>query len=83
MAVCGIQKMLGFASLNPTYPTLQESLGPYTMESPACYTCRTTGLTCKNEDTEVNDVVRKSVNEFYATAAIHPQKELPYFILQE
>ncbi len=56
--------------------TLQESLGPYTMESPACYTCRTTGLTCKNEDTEVKDIVRKSVNEFYATAAIHPQKEL-------
>ena len=23
MAVCGIQKMLGFASLNPTYPAVQ------------------------------------------------------------
>ncbi len=56
--------------------TLRESLGPYTMESPACYTCRTAGLAGINEDTAANDVVRKSVNEFYATAAIHPQKEL-------
>lgn len=29
---------------------LKESLGPYTMESSACYTCRTSGLTCKNND---------------------------------
>ena len=44
------------------------------MESPACYTCRTAGLTCKNEDLEAKDIVRKSVNEFYATAAIQSQK---------
>lgn len=56
--------------------TLQESLNPYTMESPACYTCRTTGLTCKNEADDAKDAVRKSVNEFYAAAAIQPQKEL-------
>lgn len=56
--------------------TLQESLNPYTMESPACYTCRTTGLTCKNEKHDAKDAVRKSVNEFYAAAAIQPQKEL-------
>ena len=56
--------------------TLRESIGPYTMESPACYTCRTAGLTCKNEDLEAKDIVRKSVNEFYATAAIQSQKEL-------
>ncbi|MDR4507931.1 MAG: methyltransferase domain-containing protein [Candidatus Brocadiaceae bacterium] len=72
--------------------TLQESLKPYTMGSPACYTCRTTGLTCKNDDplscktnifqgdkmskVIVKDTVRESVNEFYATAAIQPQKEL-------
>ena len=72
--------------------TLRESLVPYSMESPACYTCRTSGLTCKNEDYlsyETNtfqggkelkilakDTVRKSVNEFYATAAIQPQKKL-------
>ncbi len=56
--------------------TLQESLNPYTMESPACYTCRTTGLSCKNEVHDAKDAVRKSVNEFYAAAAIQPQKEL-------
>lgn len=56
--------------------TLGESLVPYTMESPACYTCRTAGLTCKNEDLEAKDIVRELVNEFYATAAIQPQKEL-------
>lgn len=56
--------------------TLKESLGPYTMESPACYTCRTSGLTCKNEGVETKDIVRKSVGEFYAAAAIQPQKEL-------
>jgi len=56
--------------------TLGESLGSYTMESPACYTCRTSGLTCKNEYLEAKDIVRESVNEFYATAAIQPQKEL-------
>ena len=72
--------------------TLKESLKPYTMESPACYTCRTSGLTCKNddlysyetgvlpggEDAKVigKDNVRESVNKFYATAAVQPQKEL-------
>ena len=72
--------------------TLKESMVPYIMESPACYTCRTSGLTCKNDDFlsyETNifqggkelkilakDTVRKSVNEFYATAAIQPRKEL-------
>lgn len=30
--------------------TLKESLKPYIMESPACYTCRTSGLTCKNDE---------------------------------
>lgn len=72
--------------------TLKESLKPYTMESPACYTCRTSGLTCKNDDSvsyetrlsqndeEVKviekETVRKSVNKFYSTAAAHTQKEL-------
>ena len=58
--------------------SLGESLGPYTMESPACYTCRTSGLTCKNEEPKliIRNTVRESVNEFYATAAIQPQKEL-------
>ena len=58
--------------------TLKEALGPYAMESSACYTCRTSGLTCKNEDSTfaVNDTTRISVNKFYATAAIQPQKEL-------
>ena len=58
--------------------TLGESLGSYTMESPACYTCRTSGLTCKNEEPKliIRNTVRESVNEFYATAAIQPQKEL-------
>lgn len=27
---------------------LREGLGPYLMESPACYTCRVSGLTCTN-----------------------------------
>jgi len=72
--------------------TLKESLKPYAMESPACYTCRMSGLTCKNDgshsyetgispnDEEVKgigkDTVRKSVNKFYSTAANQPQKEL-------
>ena len=58
--------------------TLGESLGSYTMESPACYTCRTSGLTCKNEEPKliVRNTDRELVNEFYATAAIRPQKEL-------
>ena len=72
--------------------TLNESLTSYMMESPACYTCRTSGLTCKNDDShsyetgvsqngeEVEgmrkDTVRKSVNKFYSTAATQPQKEL-------
>ncbi|MEK7806088.1 MAG: methyltransferase domain-containing protein, partial [Planctomycetota bacterium] len=58
--------------------SLGESIGPYTMESPACYTCRTSGLTCKNEEPKliIRNTVRESVNEFYATAAIQPQKEL-------
>ncbi len=72
--------------------TLKESLKPYTMESPACYTCRTSGLTCKNDDSvsyetrlsqndeEVKviekETVRKSVNKFYSTAAAHTQKDL-------
>ena len=72
--------------------TLKESLKPYTMESHACYTCRTSGLTCKNDDSvsyetrlpqndeEVKviekETVRKSVNKFYSTAAAHTQKEL-------
>ena len=58
--------------------TLKDSLGSYTMESPACYTCRTSGLTCKNEELKViiENTARKSVNKFYATAAVQPQKEL-------
>jgi len=72
--------------------SLKEALGPYMMESPACYTCRTSGLTCKNDDflsyethtfqggkelkILAKDTVRKLVNEFYATAAMQPQKEL-------
>ena len=72
--------------------TLNESLIPYTMESPACYTCRTSGLTCKNDtlllyETDLSknsedikairkDTVRKSVNKFYATAAVQSQQEL-------
>ncbi|MBI2472900.1 MAG: methyltransferase domain-containing protein [Planctomycetes bacterium] len=72
--------------------TLKESFVPYTMESPACYTCRISGLTCKNNDlhsyetgvpenikdikTIRKDTVRKSVNKFYADAAIQPKKEL-------
>ena len=43
----------------------------YTMESPACYTCRTSGLTCKNEElltklkkNITRNTVRESVNEF-------------------
>lgn len=28
--------------------SLKEGLGPYIMESPACYTCRVSGLTCTN-----------------------------------
>ncbi|MFO0795241.1 MAG: methyltransferase domain-containing protein [Candidatus Brocadiaceae bacterium] len=58
--------------------TLKEALGFYVMESPACYTCRTSGLTCKNEESKivVEDTARKSVNRFYAAAAIRPQKEL-------
>lgn len=72
--------------------TLNESLTSYMMASPACYTCRTSGLTCKNDgshsyETGVSrngeavegmgkDTVRKSVNKFYSTAATQPQKEL-------
>lgn len=72
--------------------TLKESLVPYTMESPACYTCRISGLSCKNNDFHSyetgasqnnadtkairKDTIRKSVNTFYAAAAIQPQKEL-------
>ena len=33
--------------------TLNESLKSYTMESHACYTCRTSGLTCKNDDSHL------------------------------
>lgn len=72
--------------------SLKESMRPYTLESHACYTCRTSGLTCKNdatllykrnaheEDKVLKDVgidtVRKSVHEFYAAAANEPQREL-------
>ena len=72
--------------------TLNESLKSYMMESPACYTCRTSGLTCKNDDSHLyetgisknsedirairKDTVRKSVNKFYATAAVQSQQEL-------
>ncbi len=72
--------------------SLKEALGPYTMVSPACYTCRTSGLTCKNNvplscktniiqgdkmpKVFVKDTIRKSVNEFYATAANQFKKEL-------
>ncbi len=37
--------------------TLSESLKPYTMESQACYTCRTEGLTCKNNDLQSYETV--------------------------
>jgi len=72
--------------------TLNESLKSYTMESHACYTCRTSGLTCKNDDSHLyetdisqnsedikairKDTVRKSVNKFYSTAAVQSQQEL-------
>ena len=59
--------------------TLKEAFRPYTMESPVCYTCRMSGLTCKNDNEQKivpNNIVRKSVHEFYATAANKPQKEL-------
>lgn len=72
--------------------SLKESMGPYELESPACYTCRTSGLTCKNDDSFLykrnalqedeiqknveDDTVRKSVHEFYAAAANEPQREL-------
>ncbi len=71
---------------------LKESMVPYVLESPACYTCRTSGLTCKNDDPFLSkrntlqedpirkniedDTVRKSVHEFYAAAANQPQREL-------
>ncbi len=42
--------------------TLNESLIPYTMESTACYTCRTFGLTCKNDDS-VSYETRLSQND--------------------
>ncbi|MCF6158026.1 MAG: methyltransferase domain-containing protein [wastewater metagenome] len=70
---------------------LKESTKPYVMESPACYTCRTSGLTCQNDnppsygtdisskskltENSIKDPVRESVNTFYA-AAIRPQEEL-------
>lgn len=72
--------------------SLKESMSPYILESPACYTCRTSGLTCKNDDSFLykgnalqednilkdieDDTVRKSVHEFYAAAANQPQREL-------
>ncbi|MCF6150318.1 MAG: methyltransferase domain-containing protein [Candidatus Kuenenia sp.] len=58
--------------------TLKESLSPYLMDSPVCYTCVSSGLTCKNEDVGVikDDTVRKSVRAFYTNAAKQPQKEL-------
>jgi len=58
--------------------SLKESLHPYTMGSSVCYTCVTSGLTCKNEDAGVikDDTVRKSVRAFYTNAAKQPQEEL-------
>lgn len=65
--------------------SLKESMRPYVMESPACYTCRTSGLICKNDDVPVlksdtsgesKNTMRRSVHTFYAIAADKPQKEL-------
>lgn len=72
--------------------SLKEAMGPYVLESPACYTCRTSGLTCKNDDSFLykgntlqedqirkdieKDAVRESVHEFYAVAANESQREL-------
>lgn len=72
--------------------SLKESMGPYVLGSSACYTCRTSGLTCKNDDSLLYkrdtlqkdkirkgaevDTIRESVHEFYAAAANEPQREL-------
>lgn len=69
--------------------TLRETLKPFPLAYSACYTCRVQGLSCANpqEKKEHGDamttakassceVTRQDVQDFYAQAAVKPQKEL-------
>ncbi|MFQ5353948.1 MAG: methyltransferase domain-containing protein [Thermodesulfobacteriota bacterium] len=56
--------------------TIEESLRPVALTSPACYTCVKEGLSCSNASSTCCETRRENVKTFYGAAAAEPQPEL-------
>ncbi len=56
--------------------TIQESLRPVALTSPACYTCVKEGLSCSNASSTCSEARREDVKSFYGEAAVEPQPGL-------
>ncbi len=56
--------------------TIEESLRPVALTSPACYTCVNEGLSCSNTSSTCSETRRENVKSYYGEAAVQPQPEL-------